>query len=501
MMNFLPQIYEDELLYSVMSRYKQMCGMVSKRAFLKDLFGKEIKWKSISFPQYINEFVDNIPPNSKICSKDIIIKNTMFAFYTSFLSEDKTSKVYDSMALGGNQLIEGIVGMRGSKVKNSKYLKYCPVCFKEDIEENGESYWRRLHQVPGILYCDKHEVSLNDSKVLNTDSRLDYVCLNEDSIDASSMDNYSSDFKKLNLIYIENVKKLFNNKYPRKKLDFIIKFYIDKLREQGLASKGGSIYMKDLLKKFINYYPKDYLKLMQSDIDNENETNWLRLFVRNNTKNRSPLRHLLFLQFLNLDIYDMFKSKSIIGKVKLLNKRSPCFDLKERRSLWLNIIKENPYATRSELKDIGKGLHTWIRAHDKEWYEKVTPRLQNKKRGTSVVDWEKRDEEYLEKSKKAVKKLLALKGKPIRILRETIRRELGARTWFNNKRLVKTHEYINEVEEDIESYRTRKIEWAINDMNDKEYAITAYKVQLYAGFGGGNKEVRVLIERILDTRV
>lgn len=38
---------------------------------------------------------------------------------------------------------------------------------------------------------------------------------------------------------------------------------------------------------------------------------------------------------------------------------------------------------------------------------------------------------------------------------------------------------------------------AIGEMNRQDGNITAYKVQLYAGFWGGGKEVRELIEKIL----
>lgn len=82
----------------------------------------------------------------------------------------------------------------------------------------------------------------------------------------------------------------------------MINFYIDRLRDKGFTSKGGSIYMKELQREFLDYYSHDYLKLMQSDFDINREGNWVRLFVRNNNKIRSPLRHLLFIQFLDIDI-------------------------------------------------------------------------------------------------------------------------------------------------------------------------------------------------------
>lgn len=102
-------------------------------------------------------------------------------------------------------------------------------------------------------------------------------------------------------------------------------------------------------------------------------------------------------------------------------------------------------------------------------------------------------------SEKAIEEIMEYDGKPIRICRGTIKRQLGLNnTWFNNKRLIKTHQFIAIEEEDITSYRIRKIRWAINEMLEDEQSITPYKVQLYAGFGGGKTDVRTLVEKEID---
>lgn len=502
-MNFLPLIYEDELLYSIISRYKQMCGMVSKRAFLKDLFDDNVVLKSIFFPQYLNVLVNNFPPYSKITVYNIVMNNTMFPLYTAFLSEGKTNMIYKLMVEGSGRNIESMLGFPGSKVKVNKYLKSCSLCCNEDEKNLGESYWRRIHQIPGVLFCSKHGVQLQDSNVLNTDSRLDYCCVDGDAFNNGQVKQNSIDndrIKALNLGYINNVNQLLIKNDKRKDLGVIISFYIDKLREKGFASKGGSIYMNDLLNEFVNYYSHEYLQRMQSDIDIEDKANWIRLFVRNNNKNRNPLRHLLFIQFLNINIEELFECSSAIGKVKIVKKRSPAFDLNERREKWLKIIKDNPRKNRSELKSIGKGLHTWLYTYDREWYDEVTPLLKYKKKKAEVIDWNKRDEQCLGMVKKAVERIINKDGKPVRIAVENIRREVGITRWFYDKRLVKTHQYINEVSEDITSYRIRKIKRAISEMINKELTVTPYKIQLYAGFGGNNKEVRLLIENILEDK-
>lgn len=171
----------------------------------------------------------------------------------------------------------------------------------------------------------------------------------------------------------------------------------------------------------------------------------------------------------------------------------PIFNIHKRREKWLTIVEDNPGATRSELKEIGKGLHTWIFRHDREWYEKVTPRNKPRKRSLDSIDWEQRDMECLGLAKQAVQSILRREGKPTRITPLNIRNTLGLGSMFNNKKLIHTNQFMQKIKEDIEEFRVRKIKWAIDEMISNGETLTPYKIQLYAGFGGSNKEVRELI--------
>ncbi|MBT2217988.1 TniQ family protein [Virgibacillus dakarensis] len=497
MINFLPQLYDNELFYSVIARYRRMCGMVSGRAFIRDLFGEFVVITSSNFPQYIRNFIGNLPPTSKVTTKEIIEKHTLFNFYTSFLNEEKADHIYETMGKGSNGSrlnVEQQIGFGGSKVRKPSYLRYCPLCFKEDIDTLGESYWRINHQIIGAYYCSKHHVLLKESSVLSTGNGIEFICADEQICNEELLeDNYSDTIKLLNLEYIHNAELILNRNFSRKDLNYIIDFYIDRLREKRLASKNGNLYMKDVQERFLHFYPKQYLELMQSSINPDSPSNWLRLFVRHNKGNRSPVRHLLFLQFLSIDPPDLLLSEKVVGKKKDSIVHNPSFDLNQRREKWLKLITENPGANRSQLKDKGKGLHTWVYKYDWDWYDKVTPKAQLGKEKAGTIDWEKRDEECLSLAMEAVEFILQRKGKPIRVTPSSIRNILGFGPWFHNVKLVGTQRYLHEVKEDINDFRIRKIKWALNEMVYKGDRITPYKVQLYAGFGGSNKEVRKLI--------
>src|SRR5690606_26154206 len=107
------------------------------------------------FPQYIGSFIKSLPPTSRVTSKEIIDRHTLAPFYTSFLSKEKTDQIYKTMEKGSNgsrMNIEKLIGFGGSKVRKPNFLKYCPLCFKEDMETLGEGYWRTNHQIIGAYY-------------------------------------------------------------------------------------------------------------------------------------------------------------------------------------------------------------------------------------------------------------------------------------------------------------------------------------------------------------
>lgn len=69
---------------------------------------------------------------------------------------------------------------------------------------------------------------------------------------------------------------------------------------------------------------------------------------------------------------------------------------------------------------------------------------------------------------------MSLKGKPVRVSPESIRRAIGVKRWFFNKRLVKTRQFLLEVNESTKNYRIRKINWAIEDRIQNEKSLIQY---------------------------
>ena len=50
-------------------------------------------------------------------------------------------------------------------LNESRFIRYCPECAKEDREKYGETYWHREHQIQKIRVCPKHRCFLEDSEI------------------------------------------------------------------------------------------------------------------------------------------------------------------------------------------------------------------------------------------------------------------------------------------------------------------------------------------------
>lgn len=497
MINCFPQIYEDELLYSIIARYRRMCGIGNRQAISRDFYNIEQGVISTLFPLHLNRISEVIPRNSKITGEQLLTNNTIYEFCTKFLSKERSNNIKENMLNEANGSLLMMVGINSSGVKWNKYLRYCPICTNENIKTLGESYWQREHQYMGVLVCKKHKVFLQNSSIKTIERYPEYIC--EDDMELTNTNLYNELFIEYNLKYLDLVKELINHGEKRLELTDINNYYKYKLGEKGLVSVNGKVNKKKLLVEFKEFFPKGYLKLIDSDFEINSNYNWLSRFFDNNSK--LTHRNLLMVQFLDSSIDEIFKTAQSLPMVK----KSACKKykpnmvlLKKRKKEWLKIINNNPNKSRSQLKEINIAVHNYVYRHDKEWYYNVTPEY-TKKAKSLTINWNERDKLTLDKAKVAVNNILNKSGKPIRVCRESIRKELEMTRGMNNAKLVLTNEYITNITETYEEYWKRKIKWGIEEIIKREEHSSVFNIQLKCGFGGRYRpEIKELIKDVLS---
>ncbi len=170
MIAYFPKIYEDELLYSVFARFHIHTGYLFFESTKNALFENKETTPIIEFINKLKPDVVEILTKN-MTMEEVILKHTMFPFYGRFLNSTKKAEALNSLVN-----MESDFGRTVSKKISKRYLKYCPLCAKEDREDKGEAIWYRKHQIFGVSVCPVHSCKLIDSKVMITrDIRIPYI--------------------------------------------------------------------------------------------------------------------------------------------------------------------------------------------------------------------------------------------------------------------------------------------------------------------------------------
>lgn len=161
---YFPKIYPDELIYSLFARYYQNCGYPNYIFCAEDLFVNKRVRPDIEFinelqPEVLRLLCQNMP------IERLIEKHSMFPYYARFLPKERKIKGFEALCnMSGDY--NNLLAIPKQKNGEQRYLRYCPMCEKEDRFAYGETYWHRSHQMMGVNFCPKHGCKLINSSIV-----------------------------------------------------------------------------------------------------------------------------------------------------------------------------------------------------------------------------------------------------------------------------------------------------------------------------------------------
>ncbi|MGD2199963.1 TnsD family transposase [Lysinibacillus fusiformis] len=299
MLAFFPSIFKDELFYSVLARYHKRSGNLSNKDSTLDLFGKK---KSYIIPDLTTDLeiiFEKVNPFLSSSIDEWINYHTLYNYYTNFTSKKIKQSVRDTMLKGGgNNSLHYSTGQVAWTVKEPMYYRYCPNCYEEDIQMNGETYWRTYHQLPSVFICSKHSVLLENSSLLIRTGNSSYFYPNiENSLNSDKNSDYSKvNFDMLRHFAVES-SKLNQKDYKFDQLN-LLEIYHYLLHREGYVKTNGTIDQRRLKEDFIKKFTTELLSLMQSIPSGVDGNCWLRAITRKHRKSFHPARHLLLIYFL-----------------------------------------------------------------------------------------------------------------------------------------------------------------------------------------------------------
>ncbi|MDU1604723.1 MAG: TnsD family Tn7-like transposition protein [Clostridium sp.] len=310
MISFFPAPYEDEILYSMLSRYHLRSGNTSYVTTNEDLYNEGIITSSIDLPSNNGRLVENMPKSFGYTSEEIIRSYTLFNYYTSFVDAHEKQLALEMLKGNDGRGVHSIVGAAQVSVKQQGYFKICPICYKEEIEDYGEAYLHRIHQIPEVFICSKHQVPLKISKQpIHYYGKNSYVPL----LEVEFKENITNDLFINNLEHFiainQYIEFLLSNEVSNKDYLWITDQYKNRLRELCLCTPSGRVNIDEVENRFIKFYGEEFLNLFELNIYSNNITNWIKYMLRISRSNVNPIKHLLLIRFLEINLEEFFNMK------------------------------------------------------------------------------------------------------------------------------------------------------------------------------------------------
>lgn len=309
MIGFFPDPYPDELLYSSCARYAQRVSYPNKQTVMRDLFGKIGLSAVVDFPTRL-EFLLSVISNKNYSANEIINENTLLPFYEPFLINTRAKVVRKEMITITDNRLRTRLGTNTNQINSSDFLRFCPACIEVDRKLFGETYWHRIHQIPGISICPDHKCFLLESALGWNRESSSFFHAAEDFVESQKPTylNTEDDCYPHFIFLAENAKWLLKQQKLALPDGVLRERYHNILLEKGYAYCNGRIKVSSLLNDFTDFYPQGFLEDLGCALESANR-NWLSKMLEEYKSSvlHHPIRHLLLMNFLKTDTKKFFK--------------------------------------------------------------------------------------------------------------------------------------------------------------------------------------------------
>jgi hypothetical protein len=311
MIAWFPAPYPDETFDSLCYRYAERMKYPNKNAIGEDLFGKRIDGVAVDVPARLAYFMAQLPPGNEIKAAAMLENHSFLPYYRPFLN----SATYAQMLIQilGEQSGANVLGALSKFRKHVPvYLRYCPQCVGLDRQQQGETYWHRPHQLPGVRVCVEHAVWLEDSLIYakyrnfskgptTAEAALQDICLQPRPLDTSKTAQRLLQLSQNSIWMLTQNLNLDS--------EALFRQYRLALWQKGYLTQTGQLYKERFLQNFLDYYSEELLNDLGCEVSSQGKrlSAWTKHLAESYQHVRfSPLQHLLLIQFLSEETCTFF---------------------------------------------------------------------------------------------------------------------------------------------------------------------------------------------------
>lgn len=94
-------------------------------------------------------------------AKTLLWGHTVFPYAVAFMPTAEVHRLEKKLLVGCTAAQGSTASLVKSVTHGLPQFRYCPSCAREELLEKGESYWHRVHCLPGVRMCLKHRSPLH----------------------------------------------------------------------------------------------------------------------------------------------------------------------------------------------------------------------------------------------------------------------------------------------------------------------------------------------------
>lgn len=387
-----------------------MAGGLPPRAVAAHLLGSSNRSATWDLPCHLGVLARALD----VPVADLIDRHTLLPYYASGLLPGRINRLRRWMA-GSRHAgdIHVTAGITASAVPATQRLRYCVECAKEDGREWGSPVWRRLHQCPGVVWCVAHECPLTESDVnVSFRSHKHHAVDLRDAISAYDHAMVVADPRLSACIAVRSM-ELLAGTGPRNALAWRER-HRDALERGPWLTSGRRVRWAKLLPELRSNLPSESWKAIGVRVDVEHPTHWLAALIRSPRKASHPLLHLLAHALLReVTAHSRESDKNSRGKSKRKSSQTSAAApsagaISSDRQKWRRLARECPLAGAKAWRTKEPALYARLYRHSRTWlrdWNSQRRKPQSNER-QKRIDWERRDQELLDKLPAAQQALL-----------------------------------------------------------------------------------------------
>lgn len=350
MFNFFPRLYEDELFYSIMSRYHRMSGSKNVRNSILELTGDRNARPSVFIPSHL-EYTASEIRIKKINSEYLIQRHTLLPLFTPFMTKVRRTKLLTQIRFSNGVGVYNQLGLSASKIKQNFGIRYCPSCAAEDLNKYGELYLHRLHNIANIEVCYKHWCELiRISDSIYNSKKFKYIKFDESLI---VKPQYINRVHTPELTIVSYFEFLLSHDLNYFDYEIVRRKCIGMLEKKFLVTLNKHFRKKNIINELIQFYGTEFLQARNVFLNPNKQTNWLDYFLHSRKVLIHPYQIILLINYLEQDP-SVFFNKVDTDVKPFGNSPWPCLNIASDHYKELLITKVEISRGKSKQQIIGR---------------------------------------------------------------------------------------------------------------------------------------------------